>query len=103
MKKLMQLPVAVLCAALLFASCGNTIDADIKKTKGYMCKAVELSEKAQAGDAAAMEEMKKLGEEMEKYMEELKAKYPEGSEDAKKFEAEMQKVMEDPKASCANS
>ncbi len=101
MKKLMQLTFTLLCMAIMFASCGNQVDKDIAKAKDYMCKANALSEKAQAGDAAAMEEGKKLVEDMQTWMKEIEPNYPEGSENAIKFEEELKKVMMDPATACA--
>lgn len=90
----------MLSAAFVFASCGGGVDADIAKTKGYLCKGIELGKKAQEGAAAAIAELETLGKEMETYLEELKAKYPDGSDDAKKFETEMDKVVQDPDGAC---
>lgn len=100
MKKIMQLSLAVLCAAFVFTSCGSEIDADIAKFKGYMCKGVELSEKAKAGDADAVAEMQTMGTEVEAFIAELEKKYPDGSEEQKKFEEEMGKIMADPTTAC---
>lgn len=101
MKKFMQLSFAVFCAAVMFASCGgSSIEADVAKTKEYLCKGMELGKKAQTGDEAAMAEIETLGKEMETFMGTLKEKYPEGSEDANAFEAEMKKIMADPEGAC---
>jgi hypothetical protein len=101
MKKIMQLSFAVICAAVMLASCsGDTLEADVAKTKAYLCKGMELGKKAQAGDEAAMSEIETLGKELETYMATLKEKYPEGSEQADAFEVEMKKIMADPEGSC---
>lgn len=97
----MQLSLAVLCATVLFTSCGgDTLAADVAKTKEYLCKGMELGKKAQEGDTEAMAEIETLGKEMEAFMGTLKEKYPEGSEQAKAFEAEMKKLLTDPETAC---
>lgn len=102
MNKIIQLSLAVLCATLMFASCGeaDTIKADVAKTKEYLCKGMELGKKAQEGDTVAMSELETLSSEMETYMAGLQEKYPKGSEKEKAFEEEMKKLMSNPEGAC---
>ncbi len=102
MKKIIQLSLAILCATLMFTSCGeaDTLEADVAKTKQYLCKGMELGKKAQAGDSLAAADLKSHSMEMETFMAGLQEKYPKGSEAEKAFEAEMKKLMADPNVAC---